>query len=93
MPDEPTRPHQQQPDPYAQSAPDYQHPPPPPSAAPPSPGRRPLIAQQYSNTIFLTYNRDSQDSLLPDLPKMYIHSFKPKVSEKPWFALSEVEGA
>jgi hypothetical protein len=39
----------------------------------------------FPDSVFLTYNRQSQDELLPQLPKIYIHSYKPQVSEKPWF--------
>jgi len=50
---------------------------------------REVFARRFERHIFLTYNRDSQDDLLPALPKLYIHSYKSKTSEKPWFAAAK----
>lgn len=49
---------------------------------------RALIAERFRDAIFLTYNRKSQEILLPNLPKIYLHSYKAKISEKPWFVQS-----
>src|SRR5262249_9621134 len=45
----------------------------------------PLFRAQFPDHIFLTYNDPCFDVLLPDLPKMYVWSFKPGTSAKPWF--------
>jgi acyl-CoA synthetase (AMP-forming)/AMP-acid ligase II len=44
-----------------------------------------LIAERYATFMFLTYNHPDFDFLLPDLPKIYLSSFKAGTSAKPWF--------
>ncbi|MEM7417563.1 MAG: class I adenylate-forming enzyme family protein [Gemmatimonadota bacterium] len=45
----------------------------------------PAFAKHYPDSIFLTYNGPDMDACLPDLPKLYLYSFKKGVTVKPWF--------
>lgn len=45
----------------------------------------PAFAEHYPDSIFITYNGPDMDACLPDLPKLYLYSFKKGVTVKPWF--------
>jgi hypothetical protein len=40
---------------------------------------------RFPKSIFLTYNGPADSGFLPEMPTLYIYSYKRKVSEKPWF--------
>jgi len=40
---------------------------------------------RFPKSIFLTYNGPDDAGFLPDMPTLYIYSYKKKISEKPWF--------
>jgi len=40
---------------------------------------------RFPTSIFLTYNGPDDAGFLPDMPTLYIYSYRKKVSEKPWF--------
>ena len=46
---------------------------------------RELYAQRFAGSIFLTFSKESEEQLLPDLPKLYLFSHRKGASEKPWF--------
>ncbi|MCZ6766561.1 MAG: class I adenylate-forming enzyme family protein [bacterium] len=46
---------------------------------------RGTFAKQFPEHIFLTYNGPSMNACLPDLPTLYLYSYKKGKTEKPWF--------
>ncbi|WP_062787721.1 class I adenylate-forming enzyme family protein [Aquitalea pelogenes] len=45
-----------------------------------------LYADEFSDSVFLTYNDPCLSTICPDLPKMYIYSFSRGMTAKPWFS-------
>ncbi len=45
----------------------------------------PAFAELFPDDVFITYNGPVFDLCLPDLPKLYIYSYKKGKTEKPWF--------
>ncbi|NWK79675.1 class I adenylate-forming enzyme family protein [Aquitalea sp. LB_tupeE] len=45
-----------------------------------------LYADEFSESVFLTYNDPCLSTICPDLPKMYIYSFSKGMTAKPWFS-------
>ncbi len=43
------------------------------------------FANYYQDTIFISYNGPDFDICLPNMPKLYIFSYKKGSTEKPWF--------
>jgi len=45
-----------------------------------------LYADEFSDSVFLTYNDPGLSAICPDLPKMYIYSYSKGMTAKPWFS-------
>lgn len=53
----------------------------------------PVVAAAHANSIWLTFNDPELDVLLPDLPKIYLYSYKPGRSRRPWFFCESPESS
>ena len=47
---------------------------------------REILSTELAGSLFVTYNSPEMDPLLPELPRIYIHSFREGHAEKPWFS-------